>query len=141
MDLNLPNSFPEIFPPDFIKKAVILFNTSENGNWQEKITDSDTLEDVCQVRQVLESAGIAVELFELDETNVGDVKSLETDFIFNLCYGIGNLPDSEEEVYRILDLSGLPYSGGPLDVITLTNDKAARKNLYRRLVCRLRIMN
>ena len=82
-----------------IKNLTVVYNRPHsNQDADLKITNEDTLDEVNQVKNVLQSSGINAKIFALDEKNIDKLLELKTDFIFNLCYGIGGIPDSEEEV-------------------------------------------
>jgi len=122
--------YPIFEPFNKLKKITIIYNrTSGSENGELALTDDDTLEDVKQVRNTLLSSGVAISVFGLDETNINKLKNIKTDLLFNLCYGIGNRPDSEEEVYTIFDSLNIPYTGGPAASVVLTNDKASTKKI------------
>lgn len=118
---------------DKIKRAVVVYNEPDkNLSGDLKLTENDTLDEVNQVKKILQVSGIKTEIFGLTKNNIGLFLKIKTDFIFNLCYGIGSIPDSEEAVYPILDKLKIPYSGGPGQAVALTNNKSSAKISFQK---------
>lgn len=114
-----------------LKNILIVYNEPDkNLDADEELTEADTLDEVNQVKKVFDLAGFSSKIFGLREKTIDDFFETKADFIFNLCYGIGSLPDTEKEVYRIFDKSGIPYTGGPGNAIEISNNKGDAKELF-----------
>lgn len=119
-----------------LKKITLIYNKVNNldfGNPQDILADEDTVKTAKSIAQTLIAEGTNVELFEVKEDNFTDLLELDTDFFFNLCYGIGSIPKTESEIPKILDLTGIPYTGANAAGIVLTTDKVATKKIFQKV--------
>lgn len=122
-------------PPDdlLVKKVTVLYNKVTNltfGFKEDILADEDTVKTAKKIAAVLRNIGFKVSLFEVNERSVHELPSLKTDFFFNLCGGIGNIPNSEHEVVKILDRIKIPYSGASSDRLQLTTNKEVTKKYF-----------
>ncbi len=125
-------------PPnvDFpVSHVTVLYNRVTNlafGNKDDILADEDTVKCAKNIAEALKKEKFKVILFEVNEKSVKKLPDLKTDFFFNLCGGIGNIPGSEPEVPKILDKVGIPYSGAVADKLKLTTDKVKTKILFNK---------
>lgn len=117
-------------------KITILFNKVRSitgGEPDDILADDDTIKTAYTIFETLKKENLRVELFEVNEKNFQNLATYKTDFFFNLCYGIGSTPKTEEEIPAILERTGTPYTGAPKKTIALTTDKIATKKLFQKL--------
>lgn len=122
--------------PYFPQKITLIYNKVNGlsfGNPEDILADEDTIKTAKQIAKTLQNEGIYVELFEVREDNFTDLLDLKTDLFFNLCYGIGSIPKTEAEIPKLLDKTGVPYTGANAAGIDLTTDKVATKNIFQRI--------
>jgi D-alanine-D-alanine ligase len=118
-----------------IKNITVLFNHVTSltfGTKQDILADEDTVLTAKKIASVLKHSGFKVSLFEVNEKTVQKLPTIKTDFFFNLCGGIGNLPNSEHEVVDILDRINIPYSGASSDKLLLTTNKVITKKYFNK---------
>lgn len=117
-------------------KITIIYNAVknlENGEPDDILADEDTIKTVNAIYSALKKEEINVELFEVNEENYTDLLTYDTSFYFNLCYGIGSIPKTEQEIPRLLEKTGVPYTGATEEGIKLTTDKIATKKIFQSL--------
>lgn len=138
--MKIKSSFEKLSdkpPGDFpVSHITVLYNRVTNltfGYKDDIIADEDTVITARNIALTLKKIGLEVDLFEVNEKSITKLTSLRTDFFFNLCGGIGNVPGSEAEVPKILDRIGIPYSGATSDKLTLTTNKAATKKVFNQI--------
>ena len=56
-----------------------------------------------------------------------ELKSLDTDLVFNLFEGFVDCPETEAAIPEVLSQMGIPYTGCPPPVLSLALDKAKTK--------------
>lgn len=118
-----------------IKHITVLYNDVKElyfGEKEDILADEDTVITAKDIYKTFKNEGYQTDLFEVDELTVGKIKNLKTDFLFNLCGGIGSIPDSEHEAAKFIAASGIPHSGASSETILLTNDKIKTKELFNK---------
>ena len=114
-------------------KITVLYNEVtqiENGNLQDLLADQDTVKTAKEISTALISLGYDVTLFCVDEVSVKKLtKNYPTDLFFNNAFGIGNIVKSESQLAKIIEMTGIPFTGATAKNIVLTTDKKATKNL------------
>ncbi len=127
-------------PPDnsllnSLHKVTIIYNkvnSLSGGEPSDILADEDTVKTAQSIKDTLEKDGIKTELFEVREDNFTDLLNYNTDLFFNICYGIGSIPKTEQEIPKLLDQTAIPYTGASSDSIKLTTDKVATKRIFRK---------
>jgi len=118
-------------------KVAILYNDPPgeviipNGE-EEAITG--VLEEVVAVKKALISLGHEVEKVPLRpplDTVPHVLRNIQADVIFNLFEGFEDQPHSEPVVARMMEETGLSFTGNPSSVLDLTLDKAGFKSVLR----------
>jgi len=118
-------------------KVAILYNDPPgeviipNGE-EEAITG--VLEEVVAVKNALISLGHEVEKVPLRpplDTVPHVLRNIQADVIFNLFEGFEDQPHSEPVVARMMEETGLSFTGNPSSVLDLTLDKAGFKSVLR----------
>lgn len=116
-----------------LKKITVIYNKVSSlttGTPSDILADEDTIRTAKAIYNNLFQSGLHVELFELREDNWTDLLTMNTDFIFNLCYGVGSIPKTEDKIPMIIDVTGIPYTGASSREIQLTTDKVATKRIF-----------
>lgn len=115
-------------------KVTVLYNVTKSlpHGTSEDLKTTDLTIDAHAIKKNLEKEGYIVDLFELSETSLPKLFSLKTDVFFNLCYGIGSLPNSEHKVPRILEKMKAVYTGSSDRAMLLTTDKEKAKSLLQK---------
>ena len=116
-----------------VKPITVLYKKVKQlyfGEKQDILADEDTVITARDIYKTFKKKGYKASLFEVDEKSVGKIKDLKTDFLFNLCGGIGSIPDSEHEAAKFIETAGIPYSGANSESILLTNNKVKTKELF-----------
>lgn len=93
----------------------------------EAVLDANT-----KMAAALQQAGHAVYSAELRTSDLADVLaafSPDDVIVFNQCESLPGVPQSEHEAAQIIADLGFTYTGATPEVIALTNDKAATKNI------------
>ncbi|MBN1691355.1 MAG: ATP-grasp domain-containing protein [Dehalococcoidia bacterium] len=93
------------------------------------------LEEVVEVKRALLELGHEVEKvpLRLPLESVPDVLSkIRADVVFNLFEGFEDLPQTEPVVARMLEETGIPFTGNPSSALALTLDKAEFKKVLHR---------
>lgn len=112
-------------------KVTVVFNDVKgtvSGNPDDLLVDLDTVNTAKEIAKALSSLGYNTELFEVDEETVSRLtESYPTDLFFNNAFGIGSLTNSEVDLVRILEKTGIPFSGASSQNIALTTDKISTK--------------
>lgn len=124
---------PGVLP---IKKITVLYNKVTQltfGSKEDILADEDTVKTAKNIAKVLKNLGYKVLLFEVNEKTVHELPLLKTDFFFNLCGGIGNIPGSEAEMADILSRLNVPFSGALGFNLKLTTDKVSTKKKFNEL--------
>lgn len=119
--------------PSAIRNVTVIYNRVTRlffGYKEDILADDDTVKTAKNIARSLKKAGYKVKLFAVDEKTIERMKKLKTDFFFNLCGGIGSLPDSEHEVPKILNTLKIPYSGAESEALLVTTDKIRTKELF-----------
>lgn len=117
------------------KKVTIIYNKVNQLNSGEPydiLADEDTIKTAAAIKETLEKEGIDADLFPVREDNFTQLLTLHTDLFFNICYGVGSLTKTEQEIPKLLDHIGIPYTGASSDSIRLTTDKAATKRIFKK---------
>lgn len=107
----------------------ILYNLVDNiekGRDDDKLADNEVLETAAAVKDALESIGNKATLERVSLEGLPSLKK-EYDFIFNLAEGIGDDSLQEPEIARILEESGMPFTGSGSKSLKLCLDKRAAK--------------
>lgn len=116
-----------------VSHITILYNNVTDLDFGEKsdiLADEDTVITAKSIANVLEKLGYKIILFEVNQKNIAQLAKIKTDFFFNFCGGIGNLPNSEYLVPQYLDKIGIPYSGADGKHLLLTTNKWLTKKLF-----------
>jgi D-alanine-D-alanine ligase len=112
----------------------ILYNLVDNiekGRDDDKLADNEVLETAAAVKAALESSGHEASLERVSLKGLPSLKQ-RYDFIFNLAEGIGDDATQEPEIARILEESGIPFTGSGSGALRLCLDKrAAKQHLIR----------
>ncbi|MCZ7361222.1 MAG: GNAT family N-acetyltransferase [Candidatus Methanoperedens sp.] len=114
-------------------KVAVLYNlpTEQSGLTEiENLAELEVLETVKAVKKALEGPGY--EAIPLRCST--DVLSalLKCDAVFNLAEGFGNNLKAEPYVAGLLELTGLPYTGSPPDVLEISRNKYLTKILLEK---------
>ncbi|MCL5675792.1 MAG: ATP-grasp domain-containing protein [Patescibacteria group bacterium] len=112
-------------------KVTILYNVTKKlpGGTKEDLLTTDLTADAKAINKYLKREGFACQLFEVTENNYQQLRHFKTDVCFNLCYGIGSLPNSEHKIPQILEKAKIAYTGANAKAILLTTNKAKTKRL------------
>lgn len=113
-------------------KVTIVYNNvtqAQNESAQDLLADEDSLLTVQEIENTLDGLGHEVQLFEINEESYKDLQNLEPDIFVNQAFGIGNIPDSESEVAKLLEKTKIPYTGSDSHAIELSNSKLETKKL------------
>lgn len=115
-------------------KVIILYNVIKSLPYgtTDDLKTTDLTTDAHAIKKYLEKEGFTVGLFELSEKSLQKLSFLKTDVFFNLCYGIGSLPNSEYMVPQVLEKMKVAYTGSCAQAILLTTDKAKTKFLLQK---------
>lgn len=95
----------------------------------------DSIETVKAIQEALKKAGLAVELFEADETLPRRLLSTPIDIAFNIAEG-KNGRGREAQIPALLNLLGIPFTGSDETALCLALDKALTKRILQS--CRVR---
>ncbi len=90
----------------------------------------DSIETVKAIREALKKAGLAVELFEADETLPCRLLSTPIDIAFNIAEG-KNGRGREAQIPALLNLLGIPFTGSDETTLCLALDKALTKRILQ----------
>lgn len=112
-----------------IKKISILYNLDKKfALGQEDILSvKDYIETVYDIKDTLIKEGYEVDLHKIDENNYKIIRKIQTDFIFNLCYGIGEIPNTEFRIPEEIEKTNIPYSGSTSHSIKIGTNKEKTK--------------
>lgn len=113
-------------------KITIVYNhvtEAQNTLQEDLLADEDSLITVGEVKKSLQNLGHSVDLFEIKEDTYKNLQNLKPDIFFNQSFGIGNVPDTESEVAKLLERTGIPYTGSDAKAIDLSNSKLETKRL------------
>lgn len=115
-------------------KVTVLYNVTKSlpNGLPEDLQTTEAKTDAIVISRYLKKEGFDCELFEVKENNYQRLTSLKTDVCFNLCYGIGSLPNSEHKIPQILDFAKIPYTGSNSWAMLLTTNKAKAKKLFQK---------
>lgn len=91
--------------------------------------DEDTQKSAVGVAKGLKSLGYVVELVGIGQGDIGELRNLKTDMVFNLVEWAGKETDLGVEVVRTLEKMGLPYSGSNARGYKISCDKILMKEL------------
>ncbi|KKR34373.1 MAG: D-alanine-D-alanine ligase-like protein [Candidatus Gottesmanbacteria bacterium GW2011_GWC2_39_8] len=116
-----------------VKKITILHNIDTSFLYGEEdiLVEKEYQDDINSIRQVFDSSGFQTELYEVDENTFDGISDIKTDFFFNLSYGIGSVPKTEDKIPKLLATTGIPYSGATAEGLLLTTDKALTKKVFQ----------
>lgn len=117
------------------KKVTIIYNkvsSLASGEPADILADEDTVKTAKFINDALLNEGINTELFELSEFNFTELLNYNTDIFFNICYGIGSIAKTEQEIPELLDQIDIPYTGASSRSIKLTTDKVATKRIFHK---------
>lgn len=103
-----------------------LVDNIENGRDDDKLADNEVLETAEAVKDALVSSGHEATLERVSLEALPSLKE-KYDFIFNLAEGIGDDATQEPEIARILEESGIPFTGSGSKALKLCLDKKAAK--------------
>jgi len=115
------------------KKITVIYNRVGQlvkGMPNDLLADDDTVVMAQAVADALKTRFASVSLFELNEKNIKKLPVNNTDCFFNLCGGIGDMPQSEHLAVQLLEESGVPYTGSSAEAVALTTDKVATKEIF-----------
>lgn len=119
-------------PPGVIRmKIVVLYNQVKSlavGQSGDLLADEDTVKTAKAIAENLK-INHQVSLFEIKENNVEDLKKLKPDVFFNNAFGIGSISKSEVDLAKILEETGIYFTGSGSQAIALTTDKEATKKV------------
>jgi len=103
-----------------------LVDKVEKGRDDDKLADNEVLETAAAVKDALDSSGHEATLERVSIEGLPSLKK-KYDFIFNLAEGIGNDALQEPEIARILEESGMRFTGSSSKALKLCLDKKAAK--------------
>ncbi len=101
------------------------------GKAEEVLADDDTVRMAQIVAKTLATAGHKVQLFDLNQESLKQLKTFTTDVFFNLAGGIDGLPHSEGLAAAALFKTGKPVIGSTKAALDLTTDKVATKKILQ----------
>src|SRR3989344_5421261 len=113
-------------------KVTIVHNNvtfAQNSSQEDLLADQDSLITVQEIQKTLRTLNHEVNLFEINEDNYKDLQNCKPDVFFNQAFGIGNVPDSESEVAKLLEKIKIPFTGSDFRAIELSNSKLETKKL------------
>ncbi len=99
---------------------------------EDELSFKDYITTVYDVEKSLKKIGHKIGLYVVTENNYTKIKKLKTDFFFNLCYGVGELPNTEYKIPQILEKTNIPFSGGSSKAIFFGSDKLKSKKIFRK---------
>jgi D-alanine-D-alanine ligase len=112
--------------------VVVLYNdpvlSPDNPDWA---SEAGVLETVDAVSEALTAHGHRVERLPVRDEFASILQRLSTkpqpDVVFNLCEGLQGTGGGEAQVTGLIELSGVPMTGGQLECLALARDKARTK--------------
>lgn len=116
-----------------VSHVTVLYNKVTQLQFGEKediLADDDTVKTAVGIARVLKKLGYKVLLFEVNKKTALQLPRIKTDFFFNFCGGLGNLPNSEHLIPELLEKTKIPYSGADGKHLLLTTDKISTKKLF-----------
>lgn len=115
-------------------KVTVLYNVTKSlpHGLPEDLQTAEAKADALIIAKYLRKEGFETALFEVREDNYKKLSHLKTDVCFNLCYGIGSLPNTEHKIPELLNLSHIPYTGSGAKAMILTTNKAKVKALLKK---------
>ncbi len=116
-------SDPENLPVLFLYQVEPDWDTADNAS---------AMESNAKMTAALQQAGHPVQTAELRCCNLErllDDYSANDFVVFNQCESLPGVPHSEHTAARIIEDSGFAYTGSAPEVLALTSDKAATKNI------------
>lgn len=116
-----------------VRHITIIYNVVKElsyGSSEDILADEDTVKTAKSIHDELTKVGFKTELFEVNEESIDQLPDLKTDLIFNLCYGIGSIPKTEADVVKVLEKTGIPFTGAVNRAIIITNDKVLTKKVF-----------
>lgn len=122
---------------DILKKVkiIVLYNlvkTVAVGMSEDILADEDTVKTAKAIAENL-PANHEISLFEIKENNIEDLKKIKPDVFFNNAFGIGSISKSEVDLARILEETGVCFTGSGSKALALTTDKVATKEVVSAL--------
>lgn len=102
----------------------IIFNRDSSGD----LVVEDSVKTAQAIAKNLASLGHQTELFELKSQKL---PRFSADVLFNQAWGIGRHQNSEDQVAKLLEKTGIPYTGADFKAIRLTSDKIKTKKLFQ----------
>ncbi|OGG15185.1 hypothetical protein A2773_04845 [Candidatus Gottesmanbacteria bacterium RIFCSPHIGHO2_01_FULL_39_10] len=110
----------------------ILYNLDKNFKLgrEDVLSFQDYITTVYDIEKTLKKIGYKTKLEVIHEENYTILKKIKTDFFFNLCYGIGELPNTEYKIPEVLEKLKIPFSGAGSKSIFLGSDKLKSKKIF-----------
>lgn len=90
-------------------------------------TDQDTQESAREVEQALCEKGQEVHALAIDEGSIAKIKDIHADVIVNLIEWDGHDLGLTDRAMRVLEETGIPFTGSSRKVVLLANDKRTMK--------------
>lgn len=122
-------------PTEALSKVTVLYNETDTLPHTDKtalLTVEGGQEDALLIKDALVEQGYNADIFELSNKSVVDLPKVKSDLFFNLCDGIGNLPNTEEKVPEVLDRYKLFYTGADKQAIIITTNKIKTKKIFQK---------
>ncbi len=117
-------------------KVTVLYNEIQALPYQDSsanLTVDGAKDDAVLIAKSLAEKGYTTDLFQLTNQNQTELKDYPTTIFFNLCDGIGDVPNSEAEVPRLLESYGRFYTGAGQEGMIKTTQKAQTKAIFSSL--------
>lgn len=99
------------------------------GAPEDLIADEDSILTVNALKETLLNLGHKVRLFDVNIKSLSKLSQLKPDLFFNQAFGIGDIPDTESKVAKLLENTKIPFTGSPSAAIELSNSKIDTKKL------------
>lgn len=114
-------------------KIAVLYRALDprfSGNFAEEVLNRDDEGYHASIVQALREKGHDAFSFQVREDHLDELRELDCDLAFNLVDdGLNNDSSLEPHLPAILDVFGIPYTGGDFLSLALTLDKALTKEL------------
>ena len=98
-------------------------------NTENKEVENDLYEVGTSIKKALYSSGYKTTFFDVNKKTFSELKEKKIDFAFNVCERLESDPHKEHYVPEMLEKIKIPYTGSDSTAISLSNNKAAIKEL------------
>lgn len=115
-------------------KTIVLYNEVETLPTSDRraiLVEAGARDDAQIVQNALKKKGYPCEIFRVDENTFKGLEKIPCDIFFNLCDGIGNKPETENQIPLLLEKAKRPFTGSGSVTLQLTTNKTLTKKILR----------